>query len=314
MAQNILILGGTYFLGKAFCELMLRETDAKLILLHRGNNPEATKADFIDKYAKSGRVREVLADRHDGNALCAIKAEKFDAVVDFCAYQKGDIEYVLDNIKAEIGQYIFISTTDVYKRGLGEYLKEDAELETRNFPGAAGDYISGKVALENEIKGICNLKGCNYTVIRPAFIFGPDNYAPRESMYFHWINNAGQILHPADADGEFQMVYVKDVANAIKLVLGNPKAYCEAFNVCENQMENYETFAESLKQSVDVPFELMETSISVIDEKGIPLPFPLTKEESNYYDGSKLLELGIKYTDRVTAMRETYRSYMRRNS
>jgi nucleoside-diphosphate-sugar epimerase len=314
MAQNILIFGGTYFLGKAFCELMLEETDASLVLMHRGNNPEAPRADFIDKYAKSGRVREILADRHDGNALSSIKDERFDAVVDFCAYQKSDIEFIFDKMDAKVDQYIFISTTDVYKRGLGEYLKEDAELETRRFPGAAGDYISGKVALEQEIKDVCNLVGSKYTILRPAFIFGPDNYAPRESMYFHWITNAGQILHPMDADGEFQMVYVKDVAAAIKLVLGNPKAYNEAFNVCENQMENYETFTECLKQSIDVPFEVMETSLGIIDEKGIPLPFPLTKEESNYYDGSKLLELGIKYTDRVTAMRETYQSYMRRNS
>ena len=43
-----------------------------------------------------------------------------------------------------------------------------------------------------------------------------------------------------------------------------------------------------------------------INAKGIPLPFPLTKAETNHYDGSKLNSLGMKYTDDVTAMRNTY--------
>ncbi|MBR1860301.1 MAG: NAD-dependent epimerase/dehydratase family protein [Lachnospiraceae bacterium] len=322
--KNILLIGGTYFLGKAFVRLMQGVPDARLTLLHRGsgNNPETdmrrsdtapegiaiAEGEKTDS-GKGSSVREILIDRHDTAALKQIPHEYFDAVIDFCAYAKGDIVSLLENINADIGQYIFISTSDVYMRGLGKWLKEDAPLETRAFGGAAGEYISGKVSLEEEIAGACKKKGCEYTVLRPVFIFGPDNYAPRESMYFHWINAAGQILHPADAEGEFQLVYAGDVADSIKLVIGNPESYGKAFNICKNDLYTYDRFAELLKESIDTPFQRVDTDVATVNEKGIPLPFPLTKAESNYYDGTAIKELGLKYTDDVKAMRETYKSY-----
>ena len=91
-----------------------------------------------------------------------------------------------------------------------------------------------------------------YTSIRPAFIYGEDNYAPREGIYFYWIQQAGQILHPVDADGEFQMVYVEDVAKAVLAMAGNSEAYGQAYNLAPLPMETYETFAAALAESVDV--------------------------------------------------------------
>ncbi len=317
MYRNILIIGGTYFLGKAFTELMLSGTDSKITLLHRGSGePNQLLAQLRTQY--SGRIFEYLADRHNENALknFSIQEEKessvgtgrahFDAIVDFCAYAPGDITTLLENLNADTDQYIFISTTDVYRRGTGELQNEDSPLEDRDFGGDAGAYISGKVALEKEIKDACKNKGCAYTVLRPAFIFGPDNYAPREGIYFHWIDSANQIIHPADADGEFQLVYVKDVAGAILLAITKEEARNNSFNVCENKMYTYDSFADLLKRATGKDFSKAEVSVADINEKGIPLPFPLTKAETNRYDGSKLAAFGMLYTDNETAMRETY--------
>jgi len=307
MAKKILVIGGTYFLGKAFVQMILKETDCEVTIMHRGT--AGAKIDI-----ESERLTEIFGDRHDGAALRELPGEHYDAVVDFCAYIKGDISFLLDRIKATVDHYIFISTVDVYQRGLGRFLEEDAPLETRSFGGTTGDYISGKVALESEIKEACAKKGCEYTVLRPAIIFGPENYAPREGMYFYWIGSAGQVLSPTDSDGEFQLVYVKDAARAIKLVMGNPAAYGKAFNVCENKTDNYESFCSLLKEATGEDFEILETRVEVINEKNIPLPFPLTKEESNYYDGKAIAELGLEFTDKVSAMKETYQDYLRRNS
>ena len=299
MNSNILIIGGTYFLGKAFAELMLSESDARITLLHRNNSGFGKE--------NGSRFREILMDRHDAEGLkTQFSNEHYDVIVDFCAYRKGDIESLLENINAKTDQYIFISTIDVYKRGTGQLQAEDSEFEERDFGGEAGAYIKGKVALEKEIGPACEKKGCNYTILRPAFIFGPGNYAPRESIYFQWIDKAGQIIHPTDADGEFQLVYVKDVAGAVGLVCGNEKAYNKAFNVCENRMYTYESFAVLLEKATGKSFTKAEVDIQTVNEKGIPLPFPLTKIETNYYDGSKLAELGMRFTDPVQAMHETY--------
>ena len=342
--KKILIIGGTYFLGKAFAELMLEETDAELVLLHRGTaqSPSGESAASESSgsgtaqsptegkdmaLVSSGRVREYLADRHDISALrnfsmifasdgayagtgnsgqVVEETPHFDAIVDFCAYAPGDIATLMQNINSDADRYIFISTCDVYERGTGKLQNEDAPLEYRDFGGEAGAYISGKVALEKEIAHACERKGCDYTVLRPASIYGPGNYAPREGMYFHWIDNAGQIIHPADADGEFQLVFVKDVAQAIKLVLEKDAAKNQCYNVCSDIMYTYDSFASLLEKATEKAFEKAEVTVADINAKGIPLPFPLTKAETNHYDGSKLNSLGMKYTDDVTAMRNTY--------
>lgn len=281
--MNILVLGGSYFLGKHFVKLAMKEHS--ITVFNRGQKP-----------LKLPQVLEICGDRHNKEALALLKDRHFDAVVDFCAYTQGDIEYVLETLGNTINQYIYISTSDVYERGLGRLLDEAAHFERREFGGEAGSYISGKVALEEELVRCVADYGIAYTSIRPVFIYGADNYAPRENIYFQWIERAGQILQPEDATGEFQMVYVEDVARAALQAVGNQDAYNQAYNLAPLSMETYDSFAEALAEGLDVEFEKIPVTVSQVIEKGIPLPFPLTKEESNWYDGRKALSLIGRYT------------------
>lgn len=291
--MNILVLGGSYFLGKFFVNLALQGGHC-VTVFNRGRRP-----------LKLLQVREIVGDRHDINALKLLGGQHYDAVVDFCAYERNDIVSVFRQLRAEFDQYLFISTCDVYEHGRPEMLGENAPFERRQLDGEAGAYIAGKVALEEELAACSERYGVPYTSLRPAFIYGPDNYAPRESMYFHWIKKAGQILHPTDATGEFQMVYVGDVAGAILKAIGNPMAYNQAFNLTPFPMVTYDRFAEALAESVTIPFEKVPVTLQMIYEKQIPLPFPLTKEESNRYDGNRVLQLIDSYTPLAEGLKRT---------
>ena len=290
--MKILILGGSYFLGKHFVQKIY--TEHEVTVFNRGS-----------RLLHITGVREVYGDRHQTSDYETLKSFDFDIVVDFCAYEAGDIAKVFQELTGKFKQYIFISTCDVYERGLGRWLDETAPMEQRDFGGEAGAYILGKAALEKELKEQAELAGVNFTSLRPAFIYGPDNYAPREGIYFHWIKNAGQILHPVDADGEFQMVYVEDVVKAITAALGNEKAYNESFNLAPQPMITYDSFALALQKSVAVSFEKVPVTVQMINENQIPLPFPLTKEESNWYKGEKALELIGAYTSLEDGLKKT---------
>lgn len=294
--MKILIIGGTYFLGKHFTDLAI--TQHEIYLLNRGTNPQ-----------NDPRITEFHMDRHDTKKLAEISNVHFDVIVDFCAYSENDIRLLFEHLNATFDQYIFISTCDVYRRNTMRYMDENSELENRNFGGEAGDYISGKVALEKELSDCCKKYNVCYTSIRPAFIYGPDNYAPREGIYFTWIKNAGQIIQPSDATGEFQMVYVDDVARAILAACQNPLACNRAYNLCNPQMLNYTSFANILKNATGVDFQEITLPITAILEKGIPLPFPLTHEESQYYTGTAVKELGICYTPIEKGMAETFQQF-----
>lgn len=297
--MKILVIGGSYFFGKAFVELAASEHEVHV--LNRGSRP-----------LKDPRVREYVMDRRDAAALSSIPERHFDAVVDFCAYGEDDIRTVTENLRAELGRYIFISTCDVYRRGTGEVLGEDSPLEERQFPGPEGAYISGKAALERELVCCCERRGCGWVSLRPAFLYGPGNYAPREGMYFQWIQTAGEILHPSDADGEFQMVYVRDAARAALSACGSPLARNRAYNLCGPEYLTYESFAAALEQATGRPFARVELSVEEVQRRGIPLPFPLTRGESMWYDGRRALELGVSYIPLAEGLGETWTAWRSR--
>lgn len=299
--MKILVLGGTYFAGRAFVELAKHNNEVTIV--NRGTKPEI----FED-------VTRIQADRTDHESLekCGLNGLCFDAVVDFCAYNPGDILGFLKYSGVKTKQYIFISTCDVYPHDKRTLISEESEYEQKEYPGPEGAYISGKVALESELQQAKEIYNINVTSFRPAFIYGPNNYAPRERIYFQWIVQAGQILHPADASGHFQFVYVKDVARAILMSAGNEKAYNNAYNLCGNELITYESFSEVLNRICERPFERVDIDLQQVFEKNIPLPFPLLKEESQQYDGSKIeKELGFEYTELTAGLKETFEWFMR---
>ncbi|MBR1478474.1 MAG: NAD-dependent epimerase/dehydratase family protein [Lachnospiraceae bacterium] len=312
--MKILILGGTYFLGRAFLKELLtgdtvEKTSLSVTLFNRGTRPLPFE---IHEYAKNKGIelKEIAGDRKDAAAIENIPDGHFDVIVDFCGYDEGDIRLVTENLKASFFQYIFVSTCDVYRRGNGGYIDETGEFEDRSFGGEAGEYITGKVALEKELPKAVSEKGAVWTSIRPAFIYGPYNYAPREGIYFRWIDNAGQIISPSDSEGHFRMVYVRDAAKAIAMCAGNSKAYNRALNLAGDEKLTYEGFSEILRKATGKDFTEIKLPVADIYGREIPLPFPLTKEESEDYDGRTVKSVleGFSYTPVEEGMAETYRS------
>ena len=284
-------------MGKAFLEEAMRSGN-QVTLLNRGSRSVETTA-----------LHVLHSDRRNEAQLKALEGqwdpEGYDCVVDFCAYEKGDLRKILDVLPEGVKQYVFISTCDVYRRGTGKLLGETAEFEERDFGGEAGAYILGKVELEKELAQLASEKGIHYTSIRPAFIYGPDNYAPREEIFFQWISKAGQILLPEDADGWFQFVYVKDAAKCILACLGNEDVYDGGLNLCGEKI-TYQSFGDALEKAAGMPITRIGVTVNDVVERGIPLPFPMTKLESESYDGSKALKLGVGFTPLEEGLRESY--------
>lgn len=296
--MKILVIGGSYFYGRVF--VMETAKAHEITVWNRGTYS-----------MEAFGVRQMKGDRHERIAGCE---EDYDAVIDFCAYAPGDVRDTLNLLTGKIGQYVFISTVDVYERDASVVKKEDTPLEERAIVGEEGAYIAGKVALEKELAECCGARGIPCTVLRPAILYGPYNYAPRESAYIQMLLRNHALPRFSDADGRFQFVYVKDAAQAALACLGNERAYGQAYNLCQDEIITYETFFETLKRAAQ-PEDLeglteVPLTVEQAVAQGVPVPFPATAAEIHLCDNTKgKAELGLVYTDFAEGMRRTYKAF-----
>lgn len=296
--MNILVIGGSYFLGRVFVILAAKEHS--VTVANRGTYS-------MEEFG----AKQIKGDRHD-KELWRKCVEHYDVIVDFCAYQPGDIACVFENLAGSTSQYILISTVDVYERGTGLVKDENAPLETRLFPGETGSYISGKVALEYELEKQCGLKGFHWTSLRPAIIYGPYNYAPRESIFVQMAVKNRMLPELIDADGRFQMVYVKDAAEAVMKCLGNNTAYDRAYNLCPDDGIGYNDFFGELRRAAGGEIAMVPMSAEEAETRGIPLPFPVYGSETELCSNERgKRELGLKYLPLSEGLERTYNAFVK---
>ncbi|MBD5528078.1 MAG: NAD-dependent epimerase/dehydratase family protein [Lachnospiraceae bacterium] len=294
--MKILVIGGSYFYGRVFVMQTAQQQD--ITLVNRGTYSMADMG-----------VTQIRGDRRDPAVWRGLSGG-YDVVVDFCAYEPGDIRCVLDNMPIKPGQYIAVSTVDVYRRGMGGYKTEDAPFEERQLPGEAGAYIAGKVALEKELRQVCEEQGVAWTVLRPGILYGPYNYAPRESAYIQMMVQQQILPRITDADGQFQLVYVKDGVEAIQRCLCNSQTYGKAYNICMGEPTTYGGLADMLLRVCDRPVRELPMTVEQAERQGIPLPFAVRQQETELYDNAKSLrELGMVYTSLEEGMGKTYRAF-----
>ena len=297
--KNLLIIGGTYFLGRVFT-IMACEAGYSLTLVNRGRY----------SMMKYGVKQELHFDRHDIESLRKMPRQDYDAVIDFCGYEPGDVKSVLDNLPSNIGQYIFISSSDVYDRSIKRQKDENTPLMTVQSTGAAGEYMFKKAQLDLETRDSCLNKKIPFTIIRPAFIYGPYNYAPRESYYIEKIVTNQPIPVPADSASSFQFVYVKDVSSAIMMCCEKDEAKNEAFNLSAPEIITYDSYMKTLNEVSDIPFRTYSVTVQEVYDKNLPLPFPLEYEENEIFDGSKIMKrIGFSYTSFRDGMEKTFRAF-----
>lgn len=302
--MKILVIGGSYFYGRVFVMEAAKEHDVTVV--NRGTYS-----------MESFGVTQVTGNRGDASLWQAVTTD-YDVLVDFCGYKEGDVANVLEHIAGRIGHYIFISTVDVYQRGLSGYKDESTLLETRRFPGEAGEYIMGKVALERELAQVCGQRDIPYTILRPAILYGPFNYAPRESVFIQLMVQQGLLPRITGADGRFQLIYVKDAAQAVIKCMGNDKAFGQSYNLCGDEVVTYDMLADALlkgagkikKDRKETPIRQLPMTVQEAEQQGLPLSFPVTEEETELCSNEKSkAELGMEYISLEEGMARTCQAF-----
>lgn len=300
--KNILVIGGSYFLGRVFVEELVKESDFSIYVVNRGNRPLNIKG-----------VHEIVSDRNDTERLReVIPIIDWHAVVDFCAYLPRDIRNLITVLPDNsVNHYIYISTTSIYEDTLVLPVKEDSPKLTGPQPElgpAAANYALNKWQAEVELMGQSRKRDIRYTSLRPAIIYGKYNYAPRESYFFDLVRQNKIIVVPDNNLALFQFVSAWDTARIIILCLGNEEVFDQAFNMAAEELISYGRFIDVLREVTGKRMAVRAKSIEAINRERIPLPFPL--DNHLIYSGTLIQRvLGFEYTPFVEGMKKTYEHY-----
>jgi len=297
--KNVIIIGGSYFAGRILVEELLKEKEYNIHVFNRGHVPLKKK------------LIELKGDRENAEDIKSkIPAMNWDVLVDFCAYNPDHISKMINLLPGSLKHYIFISTTSIYKNVLELPVSEDAPKVTGPQPelGQYADYGYNKWLAECRLKEECAKKGVEFTVLRPAIIYGEYNYAPRESWFFDLVRDKKPLVVPDPGLALFSFVYVVDLAHILIRSFLNENMFNRGLNVASEELVSYPRIYDVLKNISKETFETVDMDIAAINSQRIQMPFP--PDIHLVYSGKKLQEiLGFKFIPFLDGMKKTYDYY-----
>lgn len=250
--MQILIIGGTGVLSSAITEVAIKNS-IKITMINRGNHSIPQNVELI----KSDR-------RNFDYIKKSLQGRTFDAVMDFLCYSDKDTEESVRFYSNYTRQYFFISSCAVYdtrKMGGRPCCEEDVKSL------AIWDYSVNKWRSEQKVYLLFKNLDCKYTIIRPCVTYGntriPYGISPRYRC--HWtliarILEGKPIIRWNGGNNRCNMTRVEDFAVGVVGLIGNEKAYNEAFNVCGEETPTWndvlsiisKTIGKEIK-TIDIP-------------------------------------------------------------
>jgi len=198
--MNILILGGTVFLGRALVEDAKRRGHT-VTLYNRGLTNGSLFPDV-----------EKLYGSRDSD-LDALQGRQWDAVIDTCGFVPRVVRKSVNLLARNVGQYVFISSISVYEDTSQPGMEEDAptqQLQVEIVDESNSAYY-GPFKAQCEKVVASGMVG-RALIVRPGLMVGPHDQTDRFSYWPNRIAQGGEVMAPGRPERPIQFIDVRDVA------------------------------------------------------------------------------------------------------
>jgi nucleoside-diphosphate-sugar epimerase len=179
MSRRAFILGGTGQIGRAVANDFLA-AGWDVTIAHRGTHPPPARL------AEHG-ARVAVLDRDNPGDLSRALGTGTDVLIDTIAY---DLDHArqLIAVQSDVGTFVVISSSSVYRDSLGRTLDEASRNGFPELPDPIPEtnptvdpgpttYSTRKIALERHL---LDETTAPVTILRPCAIYGPGSRHPRE--------------------------------------------------------------------------------------------------------------------------------------
>jgi len=186
--MNLLVLGGTIFLGRHVVDAALA-AGHRVTLLTRGRHGTTLFP----------HVERLVGDR-DGD-LSALAGRAFDAVIDCSGYTPAQVRRAVDALGHRAGHWVFVSTISAYA-GF-----EPGRVYDESAPLAQGHEGYGALKARAE-----EALPAGATVVRPGLIVGPHDPTGRFAYWPRRVARGGDVLAPGRPERPVQFIDARDLA------------------------------------------------------------------------------------------------------
>lgn len=206
--MRILVLGGTWFLGRALVTGALAR-GWEVTTFTRGQSGTPPEG-----------AQRITGDRHDPFDVHRLaQAGPWDATIDTSAYEPSDVLSIVRILGERAGRYTLLSTVSAYKDWPTRQVTETSPLWPSRVDVRASDpdvaalpepFQYGTLKAGAELAAQTAPGGA--LILRPGVILGPAEYTGRMLTLFERAQRGGRWLLPAAPDRRIQPVDVRDVA------------------------------------------------------------------------------------------------------
>jgi 2'-hydroxyisoflavone reductase len=201
--MEILVLGGTVFLGRALVAAALKQGH-NITLFNRGrSNPDLFPS-----------VEKLIGDRNTD--LSALEGRKWDLAIDTCGYVPRVVRRSAECLAEAIDHYTFISTVSVYA-DLGKPNTDESSpvgtLDDETIEEVTGETYGPLKALCEQ--AVLNTMPGRVLVVRPGLIVGPYDMSDRFTYWVQRVSQGDEVLAPEPKTFLIEFIDVRDLAEWI---------------------------------------------------------------------------------------------------
>jgi len=240
--MNVLFIGGTGNISTA-CTQLAVSRGHHVTLLNRSQREPLPGTE------------QLTIDIHDQAAAeTALGKRHWDAVVDFIAFTRDDINRRIALFRGTVGQYVFLSSASAYQKPATKIsITESTPLENPFW-----QYSRDKIACEERLMGALQADAFPAVIIRPSLTYG-DTVVPLavnswEKSYtaVDRMRRGQSVIVPGDGLSLWTITHNSDFAKGLVGLLGQSRAIGHAFHITSDEALTWNQFYLATAQAAGI--------------------------------------------------------------
>lgn len=249
--QQLLILGGTQFIGRNLVERLIGREDLEITLFNR----QKTNGELFPS------LRKLKGDRATDD-VALIGDQDWDYIIDLSCYYPDSLDRILATVNKDLRKYILISTCSVYdmEQQTTPLASETAPLFPCTQQQRTDETNASYGARKAECERILQKSGIEHLILRPSLVYGRYDHTDRFYYWLHQVRQHDQVLLADNGLRSLSLTYVHDLVEVITQALSMSPPN-KVYNVISAPLV-------SIRQVVDLAASILDKEPGFINAPG----------------------------------------------